>query len=385
MANSRTYRRYNSPTLLGLAPTHEAKLQDGRSDREQMEGESEDEAGGDHVDMKVDRLAQEERAQTNEDAATAQQPDAIAAHQLEDSCCECQDTPCHRHILPFMSLPTEIRLQIYRLALARNTPVLLHVAKPKVNKKEEAPEDELMYMTRGAAQHARRMRVLSPFDIHDTQTDSDPPPHEDPLNPALLLVSKQVHSEARPVLYSENNFVLQLDSAVYTLTKLRQQSRSLIKRVSLTVPSHHHVLEGFADLVRLGLRYCWGLQTFTIALPSFLPRDREVGSNGTNVYANAFHILRWLPQTTNVILDGRATDEIRRIVDENGRMAKDLDNVSSRFLSNFRFCGIGRRSFAVIIPDHFFAFESSCFTAERADRWRQTSYLKRQHQMPERV
>jgi hypothetical protein len=348
MANSRapthTYRRYNSATYSGLAPTHEARLR-GRRPRnwERIETNEEEENEEEDVDMKIERWTQGERAQTNEDIATTEQLDPIAARQLENSCYECQDTPCHRHIFPFMSLPTEIRLQIYRLALARNTPVLLHIAKPKVNKKEETPEEELMYLTRGAAQRARGLRVLSHVDsrdLRDTQTDLDRPPHEDSLITALLLVSKQVHSEARPVLYSENNFVLQLDSAVYTPTKLRQQSRSLIKHVSLTVPSHHHVLEGFADLVRLGLRYCWGLQTFTIALPSFLPRDREVGSNGTNVYANAFHILRWLPQTTKVILDGGATEEIRRVVEENSRMAKDLDNVRYSFLWNSGPCGV---------------------------------------------
>jgi hypothetical protein len=108
---------------------------------------------------------------------------------------------------------------------------------------------------------------------------------------------------------------------------LKQPSRSLIKHISLTVPSFHDILEGFADLVRLGLRYCWGLQTFTIALPTFVPEDRYTISTGTNVYANAFHILRWLPQETKVILDGGATDEIRKIVEENTKMAENLDKV----------------------------------------------------------
>jgi hypothetical protein len=299
--------------------------------------EEEEDGGDDLVNHKVDKWERMEQDQTNEDTiATTEEPDAIAAPQVDNSCVELHDQPCHRHIFPFMSLPTEIRLQIYRLALARDTPVLLHVAKPKVVKKEETPEEEdLMHITRGSVQRARGMRVFSQIDsrnYYDTDVDRRGPSHEDPLTTTILLISKQVHSEARPVLYSENTFVLQLDSAVYTLTKLRQQSRSLIKHVSLTVPSHHHVLEGFADLVRLGLRYCWGLQTFTISLPTFLPRDREVGSNGTNVYANAFHILRWLPQSTKVVLDGGATHDIRQVVEENRRMANDLDNVSFSFL-----------------------------------------------------
>ncbi|QDS75075.1 hypothetical protein FKW77_006795 [Venturia effusa] len=281
-----------------------------------------------------------------EDAASA----SSSLNDLNGPCADCQETQCHRHIFPLMSLPTELRLQIYRFCLARDTPVQLHVAKPHNTKEEEMAEEQreesMMQCTKGATRRARGMRMHSQVDSsrdhnnYRTDMDCRGPAHPDSLTPNILLVSKQVHTEARPVLYSENTFVLQLDSAVYTLTKLRQQSRSLIKHVSLTVPSHHHVLEGFADLVRLGLRYCWGLQTFTIALPTFLPRDQEPGANGTNVYANAFHILRWLPQSTKVVIDGGTTAEIREVVEENRRMATDLDN---------------------------------------------TSYLRRQHQMPERV
>lgn len=290
-------------------------------------------AGMDDVEMKLDGN------QTIEGSAAA----SSSSDKIKTSCADCEETRCHRHIFPLMSLPTELRLQIYRLCLARDTPVQLHIAKPKVVKPEETFEEqrerhqrnnEQHGCTRGATLRSRGRgapsQVVYSRDYNNYNTDivCRGPAHEDTLIPNILLVSKQVHSEARPVLYSENNFILQLDSAVYTLTKLRQQSRSLIKHVSLTVPSHHHVLEGFADLVRLGLRYCWGLQTFTIALPTFLPRDREAGINGTNVYANAFHILRWLPQNTKVVLDGGATADIRLVVEENRRMAKDLDNVS---------------------------------------------------------
>lgn len=308
--------------------------------------------GMDGVEMKVDG---------NQTIGGTELGDAPAASsdKTKNSCADCQETPCHRHIFPLMSLPTEIRLQIYRLCLARDTPVQLHIAKPKIIKQEETPEEQRerhqrnnereqsIRCTRGASQRARGMRVLSQVDAYregynnyNNDIDCRGPAHADTLITNILLVSKQVHSEARPVLYSENNFVLQLDSAVYTLTKLRQQSRSLIKRVSLTVPSHHHVLEGFADLVRLGLRYCWGLQTFTIALPTFLPKDREAGTNGTNVYANAFHILRWLPQNTKVVLDGGATADIRQVVEENRRMAKDLDNVSFMKYAGHFFYGV---------------------------------------------
>ncbi|TID15145.1 hypothetical protein E2P81_ATG08216 [Venturia nashicola] len=305
------------------------------------------------VEMKVDGNQTTEGTKAGYASAASSSLDTT-----KNSCADCEETRCHRHIFPLMSLPTELRLQIYRLCLARDTPVQLHIAKPKIIKPEDAIEEKRDRYQRHAEVDGctGRITIRSRGTRTPSQTDQTRdcdnrntdlvcrgPAHEDTLISNILLVSKQIHSEARPVLYSENNFVLQLDSAVYTLTKLRQQCRSLIKHVSLTVPSHHHVLEGFADLVRLGLRYCWGLQTFTIALPTFLPRDTQAGTNGTNgtnVYANAFHILRWLPQNTKVVLDGGATADIRLVVEENRRMARDLDT---------------------------------------------TSYLKRQHQMPERV
>lgn len=295
--------------------------------------------GIDRVDMKVDGHQPLERSQAGKASAAS----SSSFDTTKNLCGDCRGTQCHRHIFPLMSLPTELRLQIYRLCLARDTPVQLHIVKPKIMKPEEPLEEqreshertaEIYGCTRGATLRSRGARVPSQIDYprdytkYNTDIVCRGPAHEDTLIPNILLVSKQVHSEARPVLYSENNFILQLDSAVYALTRLRQQSRSLIKHVSLTVPSHHHVLEGFADLVRLGLRYCWGLQSFTIALPTFLPRDPQAGTNGTNVYANAFHILRWLPQNTNVVLDGGATADIRLVVEENRRMARDLDNVS---------------------------------------------------------
>jgi hypothetical protein len=277
----------------------------------------------DHMEIETDCWkAEQDQGPRADDPTDTQETDTAEVLPAEELSSDCLgSTPCRRHIFPFMSIPSEIRLIIYRMALFRDTPVLFHVPRPRPEK-EPAPgtPTPISRSTQGD-------RTSCLEDSYYTDTVPVQKPHEDPLIPALLLVSKQVHTEAKPVLYSENAFVLQLDSAVYSLMKLRQPTRSLIKHIYLTVPSHHHVLEGFADLVRLGLRYCWGLKTFTIALPSFLPRDREVGSSGTNVYANAFHILRWLPQSAKVILDGGATEEIRKVVEENGHMAESLDRV----------------------------------------------------------
>lgn len=183
------------------------------------------------------------------------------------------------------------------------------------NQAEDAPQQA------PAAVPARRPepRKQLPTGAHGINTD--------PLVPALLRVSQLIYRESRPVLYSDNELVLHLPSALCTLSQLHQRSRSLIKHVRLAIPTHHDILEGFADLVRLGLRYCWGLKTFTISLPDMFPEERHVPST-TNVYANAFHILRWLPKHTVVRLEGNVNEDIRKVVEENGRLSGLLSEVS---------------------------------------------------------
>ncbi|KAF2137615.1 uncharacterized protein K452DRAFT_235476 [Aplosporella prunicola CBS 121167] len=244
---------------------------------------------------------------------------------------------------PFMELPSELRLNIYRMALCRPKPILLHMPKPAAKESDERDEYEVSELwdgdnpvtlglpprpgrrpssprapRPGGRTFARRFEVKQQLP-HNVNTE--------PLVPALLRVSQQIYREARPVLYSDNELVLHLPSALCTLNGLHQRSRSLIKHVHLTIPTHHDILEGFADLVRLGLRYCWGLKTFTITLPDMFPEERSVPSSTTNVYANAFHILRWLPKATVVRLEGNVQEEIRKVVEENGRLAMALNEV----------------------------------------------------------
>ncbi|KAF2866979.1 hypothetical protein BDV95DRAFT_503967 [Massariosphaeria phaeospora] len=226
---------------------------------------------------------------------------------------------------PFMRLPAELRVHIYRMALQSDDPLILHL--PRL---AERLEDELRTTTidmRIARTIERNSRPSPVFDGRMIY-----------INAALLRSSSLVYKEARQVLYADNEFILSLASGIHTLSALHQRSRSLIKSVRLTIPSHHDILDGFADLVRLGLRYCWGLKKFTIILQSLLPDDR-VMSGATSVYANAFHILRWLPQGCKVVLQGNVSAVVKRVVADEGRLQEQLD---------------------------------------------ETSYLKRQHQMPER-
>jgi epsin len=259
---------------------------------------------------------------------------------------------------PFMSLPAELRINIYYMALSRNQPLLLHATRP-AEKAEDFPrssdssDEETLTSPQEVMNSETRMRRRSSC----SPLESAPPLH-DPILPVILRLNRQIYKEARQVLYGDNVFTLSLSSGIYTLSTLHQRSRSLIKHVVLSIPSHYDILDGFADLVRLGLRYCWGLETFKIILPADLADEQRLPSPTTSVYANAFHILRWLPRGCSVELEGNVSEPMRRVVAEEGRLQNALDEVSDSSFSNTN------------------AYASLTH--------RQPSYLKRQHQMPER-
>jgi epsin len=223
-------------------------------------------------------------------------------------------------VFPFTQLPAELRIHIYYMALSRHTPLLLHAARePEKDLEDGACEAEScpLSFTTVASTSIRRRRTHSP--PPETIT-----PPLDPIVPAILRLNQEIYKESRSVLYSANTFTLTLASGVHTLSTLHQRSRSLIKHVILTIPSHHDILDGFADLVRLGLRYCWGLKTFKLILQASLPDDGRM-THATSVYANAFHILRWLPRSCKVVLEGNVSEAVRDVVREEGRLQSVLD------------------------------------------------------------
>ncbi|KAF2243591.1 hypothetical protein BU26DRAFT_464921 [Trematosphaeria pertusa] len=250
---------------------------------------------------------------------TESQPskECAESQKAEDGAGENQKERLEQKAFPFLKLPAELRVHIYRMALERDEPLVLHL-----ERSDEKSDND-------CGECSTRRHALG---------ESDGSTNRDPINAALLRTCSLVYKEARQVLYADNQFMLSLDSGIHTLGALHQRSRSLIKFVSLTIPSHHDILDGFADLVRLGLRYCWGLKKFTIILDAMFPDDRMI-SGTTSVYANAFHILRWLPRGCKVVLEGNVSEIVRRVVVEEGRLQEELD---------------------------------------------EESYLKRQHQMPER-
>lgn len=206
---------------------------------------------------------------------------------------------------PFLKLPAELRLDIYHWALCSSQPLILDLA-PKDGKDGENSENS--------------DSELQPASHASTTAE---------VNVALLRTCSLIYKEARKVFYSHNNFTLSIESSVATLAQMHQRSRSLIKSVTLAIPSHHDILDSFADLVRLGLRYCWGLKTFTIRLDVMLPDfdSLPVGHHG-GIYANAFRILRWLPKGCKVILEGNVNESVKRVVAEEGRLLVELDEAS---------------------------------------------------------
>ncbi|KAI9763175.1 MAG: hypothetical protein M1835_007903, partial [Candelina submexicana] len=208
----------------------------------------------------------------------------------------------------FLSLPPELRLRIYRLLLSRHEPISLSYLGPG-----NSTGTDVVVETRVNSAKAYRPAPL-------------PPPLADPLNISILGVSKLLHNEGRPVLYSENIFTVHTGSAIRSLNSLHQRSRSLIRHVNLSIPSHYDILDEFPDIVRLGLRYCWGLKTLLITLPFTLPEDDPQSTcSRRSVFANAFHIIRWLPKQTQVRLDGIVPKDIAAVVERHMIENRQID------------------------------------------------------------
>lgn len=256
------------------------------------------------------------RSTTIRNGLATPEPSLLTESQTSSSMDDMPLAP--KNIFPFMQLPAELRIHIYHMALHRAEPLLLHA---RTEKDEKPALDGTCPIAQPAdfpVAPARRPRAPSP--------PPDSPSPLDPVVPTILRLNQQIYKEARSVLYSNNIFTLSLSSGIHTLSTLHQRSRSLIKHVVLTIPSHHDILDGFADLVRLGLRYCWGLKTFKIIMQASLPDDGRM-THATSVYANAFHILRWLPRGCKVVLEGNVSEVVRDVVREEGRLQSVLDEV----------------------------------------------------------
>lgn len=131
-----------------------------------------------------------------------------------------------------------------------------------------------------------------------------------------------------PVLYSSNTFKFTLSNGRAGLDSLRQPTRSLIKNIYVAIPDPHDTVNGFAELVRLGLRYCWGLKKCIIAAEWTLPTP-ESGErlDPHELFAEGFNILRWLPKDCNVVLDGTIDGRVAQVVAKEKKFQRSLEQV----------------------------------------------------------
>lgn len=243
---------------------------------------------------------------------------------------------------PLRSLPSSIRSAAARSARSVRSFGRSSARVPTINamqpqnqaqaaRPRNAAQTNGVLFRSNATTRARRLAPAS-----ETQPQKPRAQAEDPLIVNILRTNKTIYKEARNILYGENAFLLDLDNALPTLSALHQRSRGQIRNLRVTIPTHNEILERFAEVVRLSLRYCWRLQKFYINMPFVLPGADGSGTSGnTTVYANAFDILRWLPRQCEVVLEGNVCEEIRAVVDRNANLAKNLDEV--RFALFFLF------------------------------------------------
>lgn len=333
-------------------------------------GTSTDKRGGEEIEM----------ARTGKGAG-----DLVTLPDEEDEEANIEDKPFR-----LFDLPTEIRLEIYRACLTRPYKILLSKPeRPAPAKAEDEQDVDSMTTTggestgsswnnmghaqvssrrrgtsRGAARASLRtsassssqsqsqpgplgLLTMTPATVtHNSRGEPNKKPisppssgeslADDPLIVPLLRTSKTVYKEARDVLYSENAFSLDLSTAVTSLAALHQRSRRRIRHVELEIPTYTEILESFSETVRLSLRYCFGLKRLVIRTPFTLPgADGATGSasGNTTVYANGFDILRWLPQSCEVVLEGTRNKEIDAVVGRHMQLAGVQDKVSPRFFT----------------------------------------------------
>jgi hypothetical protein len=184
-----------------------------------------------------------------------------------------------------------------------------------------------------------RERALRVTPVKPARSSRKRPHDDDPLLVNLLRTCSSIYKEARAVLYGENVFLLELDSAMETLACLHQRSRRQIRYVELEIPTFNEILDRFQETVRLSLRYCSGLKRFEVNMPFILPGADGSGTTGnTSVYANGFDILRWLPQDCDVVVHGKACTEVDDVVSKHLLLARTLNKVSSATMSRGRSC-----------------------------------------------
>ncbi|KAJ9635181.1 hypothetical protein H2199_008667 [Coniosporium tulheliwenetii] len=229
------------------------------------------------------------------------------------------------HPFSFMDLPTELRFMIYRICLARPKPILLYAPSPQPdaaqarNIAQQARRQQAQQQQQ--AQLAQQQQLQSqPRTRASNRTDPATPEstNSDPLTPALLRVSRTIYAEAKRILYNDNTLHIPLRDD--TLQSLPQRTRSQLRHARISYHSDRETARSFGDAIRLGLRYCWGLQSATVVMPTWWMADPS-----GKMFAADFHCLFWLPRGCRVVLEGEANEQVRAVVEARARLAETAD------------------------------------------------------------
>lgn len=131
-------------------------------------------------------------------------------------------------------------------------------------------------------------------------------------------MSRTLYAEAKPILYNANTLHVALSDE--TLRKLPQRTRSQLRHARIEYHSDRETARAFGDAIRLGLRYCWGLQSATVVMPTSWSGDAS-----GRMFTADFRCLYWLPRGCRVVLEGEANAQVKAAVEARARLAETAD------------------------------------------------------------
>ncbi|KAF2479188.1 hypothetical protein BDY17DRAFT_327969 [Neohortaea acidophila] len=195
----------------------------------------------------------------------------------------------------FNDLPTEIRYAVYRIYLKRDHHIIIR------NKHVRSKTVYIRHIEDVTTTHPQASRAFQAAA---------------PLTPVILRVSKKIYEEARAILYGENKVHLDVFGSIDVLARIHQRSRRLITNVELEIPTTDvDVLDRFAKVVRLSLRYFAGLKKLVIYLPVQNPKQHNGNAlQCTLGTAPIWESMRWLPEGCVVYLEGQSGPKLEWVL-----------------------------------------------------------------------
>lgn len=223
----------------------------------------------------------------------------------------------------FNDLPTEIRCAVYRICLKRDRHIIIR------NKHVRSKTVHIRHNEDVTATHPQASRAFQAAA---------------PLTPVILRVSKKIYEEARAILYGENKFHLDVLGSIDVLARLHQRSRRFITNVELEIPTTDvDVLDRFAKVVRLSLRYFAELKKLVIYLPIQNPNQHNGNALQLTLgTAPIWESMRWLPEGCVVYLEGQSGPKLEWVLQKYVKLGNPK-HVVSGFCVSFS-TGTSRKS-----------------------------------------